>query len=52
VRARELIVRVDHPSGATIDVVGAPIKFSETPTTEFRRAPQLGEHDDLVRRPR
>ena len=42
--ARHMIVQVPHPSGRVIDIVGAPIKFSATPTTEFIRAPLLGEH--------
>jgi len=43
-RVREMIVSVPHPCGQLIDIVGAPIKFSETPTREFTRAPVLGEH--------
>ena len=48
VAVRQMIVQVDHPSGSTLDIVGAPIKFSDTPTTEFTRAPLLGEHDGEI----
>jgi crotonobetainyl-CoA:carnitine CoA-transferase CaiB-like acyl-CoA transferase len=48
VAAREMIVSVEHPAGRWIDIVGAPIKFSETPTRTFERAPLLGEHDEQV----
>lgn len=53
VAARHMIVQVDHPVGRTVDIVGAPIKFSETPTTGFTPAPILGQHDSeiLGRRP-
>jgi crotonobetainyl-CoA:carnitine CoA-transferase CaiB-like acyl-CoA transferase len=53
VAAREMIVSLEHPAGVTVDVVGSPIKFSETPVTRFVPAPLLGEHTDAVlgRRP-
>ncbi len=50
VAAREMIVPVEYPAGATVDIVGAPVKFSETPTRTFRPAPLLGEHDDEILR--
>ena len=49
--ARRMIVEVAHPSGRMIDIVGAPIKFSATPTSEFTRAPLLGEHAALFLEP-
>lgn len=48
VAAREMIVEVEHPAGRTIGIVGTPIKFSDTPTTRFVRAPLLGEHTAAV----
>jgi crotonobetainyl-CoA:carnitine CoA-transferase CaiB-like acyl-CoA transferase len=45
VAAREMIVRVDFPGGGAVDIVGAPIKFTETPARRFERAPLLGEHN-------
>ena len=49
--ARHMIVHVEHPSGVPIDIVGAPIKFSATPTEAFVRAPLLGEHAALFLEP-
>lgn len=49
--ARHMIVQVPHPSGVPIGIVGAPIKFSATPTDEFTRAPLLGEHAALFLEP-
>ena len=49
--ARRMIVEVEHPSGRLINIVGAPIKFSATPTQEFTRAPLLGEHAALFLEP-
>jgi len=46
--AREMIVSLEHPAGTTVEVVGSPIKFSETPVPGFVRAPLLGEHTDAV----
>ena len=48
VAAREMIVRVDHPAGGTIDIAGSPIKLTATPADGFVRAPLLGEHTDQV----
>jgi crotonobetainyl-CoA:carnitine CoA-transferase CaiB-like acyl-CoA transferase len=44
VQARRMIQTVDHPSGRTVDIAGAPIKFSAHEDTSLRRAPLLGEH--------
>ena len=49
--ARQMIVQVPHPSGVTIGIVGAPIKFSATPSEDFTRAPLLGEHAPLFLEP-
>ena len=48
VRAREMIVDVDHPTLGRIHSLGSPIKMSGTPPDVRRRAPLLGEHTDLV----
>jgi crotonobetainyl-CoA:carnitine CoA-transferase CaiB-like acyl-CoA transferase len=44
VAARDMIVSLPHPDGGEIDVVGTPIKLTETPAQRFVRAPLLGEH--------
>ena len=44
IRAREMVVDVDHPTLGRMKALGSPIKMSETPPVAARRAPLLGEH--------
>lgn len=44
VRAREMVVEVDHPTLGHLRTLGSPIKLSATPPEVDRRAPMLGEH--------
>lgn len=44
VRAREMVVTMEHPVAGTITVMGVPVKLSETPGSPKRRPPLLGEH--------
>jgi crotonobetainyl-CoA:carnitine CoA-transferase CaiB-like acyl-CoA transferase len=48
IRAREMVMDVDHPVLGTMKALGSPLKLSETPTSPRRRAPLLGEHTDEV----
>jgi formyl-CoA transferase len=50
VRAREMIVGVDHPTLGRLHMPGSPIKMSETPPSVGRRGPLLGEHTREVLR--
>ena len=50
VRAREMVVDVEHPTLGRIRSLGSPIKMSATPPDVCRRAPLLGEHTDAVLR--
>lgn len=51
VRAREMLVAVDHPgSGRPVVLPNSPIKLTATPTGVYRRAPKLGEHNEEVLR--
>ena len=50
VRAREMVVDVDHPTLGRLRTLGAPVKMSETPPQARRRAPLLGEHTREVLR--
>ena len=43
VRARDMVLQVDHPDGGQLHIAGAPIKFSETKAGHVRRAPRRGE---------
>ena len=44
VRARGMVVEVDHPRAGRVKALGHPIKFSETAGDMRRPAPLLGEH--------
>jgi crotonobetainyl-CoA:carnitine CoA-transferase CaiB-like acyl-CoA transferase len=44
VRAREMVVEIDHPTLGRMRALGSPVKMSETPAIANRRAPLLGEH--------
>jgi crotonobetainyl-CoA:carnitine CoA-transferase CaiB-like acyl-CoA transferase len=50
VRAREMVVDVDHPTLGHLRTLGSPIKLSGTPADPRRRAPLLGEHTDEILR--
>ena len=44
VRARGMVVDVEHPTLGPLRTLGSPIKMSATPPVTGRRAPLLGEH--------
>jgi formyl-CoA transferase len=44
VRAREMIVRTEHPTLGSLETLGAPVKMSLTPPVAGRPAPLLGQH--------
>jgi crotonobetainyl-CoA:carnitine CoA-transferase CaiB-like acyl-CoA transferase len=50
--ARGMRVTMDHPraEGGAIDLIGSPLKLSETPVTYRRPPPALGEHTGEVLR--
>jgi crotonobetainyl-CoA:carnitine CoA-transferase CaiB-like acyl-CoA transferase len=48
IRARDMIVEIDHPTLGRMKTLGAPVKMSETPPIVARRAPLLGEHTRAV----
>jgi len=50
IRAREMIVGVDHPTLGRLHMPGSPIKMSATPPVVGRRGPLLGEHTREVLR--
>jgi len=50
VRARNMVVEIEHPTLGRLRTPGSPIKMSETPTVVSRRAPRLGEHTGEVLR--
>ncbi len=44
VRARGMVVALDHPEAGRVETLGPPVKFSETPAAVRRPAPLLGQH--------
>jgi len=48
IRAREMIVEVEHATAGKIQMAGIPIKLSATPGKVDSPAPDLGEHTDEV----
>ena len=48
VRHRGVAVEVPHPLAGTVRIYTNPIKFSETPITEYTAPPTQGQHNDDV----
>jgi crotonobetainyl-CoA:carnitine CoA-transferase CaiB-like acyl-CoA transferase len=48
VRARDMVVEVEHPRWGTVRQFGIPVKLSETPGSVRHAAPHTGEHTDEV----
>lgn len=48
IRARNMMVAVDHPVAGTITIPGNPVKMSASADTIERPAPVLGQHTDEV----
>jgi crotonobetainyl-CoA:carnitine CoA-transferase CaiB-like acyl-CoA transferase len=42
--ARDMVVRVEHPTVGDVPLVGIPFQFDGTPATVRRPPPRLGEH--------
>jgi len=50
IRAREMVIEYEHPLAGTIQSLGFPAKFSQTPGQVRRPAPLLGQHTQEVLR--
>jgi crotonobetainyl-CoA:carnitine CoA-transferase CaiB-like acyl-CoA transferase len=50
IRAREMVVEIEHPTLGRLKTPGSAIKMSETPPVVARAAPLLGEHTREVLR--
>jgi crotonobetainyl-CoA:carnitine CoA-transferase CaiB-like acyl-CoA transferase len=48
IRARNMIVEVEAPTGEKIKQVGISVKLSETPGSIRFLAPKLGEHTEEI----
>lgn len=47
-KARDMVATVEHPTAGLLRLLGAPFKFSSTPTVMRRPPPLLGEHTNEV----
>jgi crotonobetainyl-CoA:carnitine CoA-transferase CaiB-like acyl-CoA transferase len=43
-RFREMVVATDHPVAGTVEALGLPVKFADTPGSIRCPAPTLGQH--------
>jgi crotonobetainyl-CoA:carnitine CoA-transferase CaiB-like acyl-CoA transferase len=50
IRARDMVVEMEHPTLGRVKALGSPIKMSETPPVVARPAPLLGQHTREVLR--
>lgn len=48
VRARDMVTRVSHPALGPLDVLGVPVKLSDTPGGVRTAPPALGQHTEAV----
>ncbi len=48
VLANEYVASIEHPTLGNINVVGVPVKFSETPSSAQGSAPEFGQHTEEV----
>lgn len=46
--ARDMFVKLQHPTAGEITVTGIPVKFSETPGAVMTPPPTLGQHSEEV----
>jgi crotonobetainyl-CoA:carnitine CoA-transferase CaiB-like acyl-CoA transferase len=50
IRARDMVVEVDHPKIGRMSVIGVPTKFSHTPGSVRKAAPTFGQDTNDVLR--
>ncbi|MCO4763070.1 MAG: CoA transferase, partial [Myxococcales bacterium] len=48
VKARDMVVSVDHPRLGELRLPGVPVKLQNARTGVWRHPPELGEHTDEV----
>ena len=48
VRAREMVVEVQHPKAGKVKLTGIPVKLSATPGSIAQPPPLIGEHSDEI----
>lgn len=50
IRAREMLIEVEHPGIGKVPLIGIPVKYSRTPGRIKSVAPAVGEHNEEVYR--
>lgn len=50
IKARNMMVEVEHPTAGPVEMVSVPVRLSETPGAIRRPAPTLGQHSGEVLR--
>ncbi|MFB7638688.1 CaiB/BaiF CoA transferase family protein [Peribacillus butanolivorans] len=48
IKARDMLVNMEHPSVENLRVTGSPLKLSKTPVTMRKHPPLYGEHTDSI----
>ncbi len=48
VKARGVMVKMDHPRAGPVQMVGVPMRLSKTPGSVRTASPSIGEHNDEV----
>ena len=48
VKARDMIIEMDHPTAGNLRIPGSPLKLSDTPSRISEPAPDLGQHTDHI----
>ena len=47
-KAREMVVEIEHPAAGKINLLGNPVKLSDTPLEINLSPPLLGQHTDEI----
>ncbi|MFC9596509.1 CaiB/BaiF CoA transferase family protein [Peribacillus butanolivorans] len=48
IKARDMLVNMEHPTVENLRVTGSPLKLSKTPATMRKHPPLYGEHTDSI----
>ncbi len=44
IKARDMVIEIEHPTVGRLPVVGSPLKLAKTPVTYLKHPPLVGEH--------
>jgi formyl-CoA transferase len=48
IKARQMLIEIEHPAIGKLPLIGSPLKFSETPVEYRFPPPRLGEHTEQI----